>query len=246
MKKLLMLLLVSFCVLPHNVLPSMNILKKFGIGVGAVGGVLTGFIQAKRYSNYCKDQAVSQPAEIVNPELHAVFMKTKNDLGIKEDVKLRIVKNKHLSEVPSSQGFYSGYANTVYLGLVDFLPQSQIIHNIVHELEHHRQTYKYPGSSPFSYRKWDSNEQAADAASAGYQNCYDCLREVALAVDHIPYEPEETGNGFFTSPKGYFTSQDYELYAEEAQRNNAQCPAHKAGTAGNLQTPLRDFLPTQD
>ncbi|MBP6892234.1 hypothetical protein KBB68_01505 [Candidatus Babeliales bacterium] len=242
MKKSLLLLLLMV-LLPNNILPSMQLLKKFGIGVGIFGTALTGYRQTNLYLKERQYKNLSDDAAVVNPQLNDVFIQIRQDFGIKENVKLRVFKNNSdFFRLIGGEGVYSYYSKSVYLAFVDVLSKPKIIHNIAHELEHHRQYQKYPRSFPFSYVKWINNEQGADAASAGYQNCYDCLREVALGTTYR-HEPNNTPYGFFTTLSGYFSPQDYELYAQESQKNNAQCPAHKARIQADIYPTLKDFVP---
>ncbi len=124
------------------------------------------------------------------------------------------------------------------------LPQQQIF-VLAHELEHHRQYKKYVGSYHNIYRSHQI-EHGADAAATGYIQCPKCLEKIKnCATDATPYENEY---GCFSTPKGYFSKQDVDLYLQRAiQENNPLCQAHQKieqGIAEN-EIPLKDYLPKQ-
>ncbi|MEI7670452.1 MAG: hypothetical protein WCJ33_10260, partial [Pseudomonadota bacterium] len=95
--------------------------------------------------------------------------------------------------------------------------------------------------------KWEADraklEIGADAAAADYQYCSECLGVVAgFAGEH---EPQETFFGYITTPKGYFSKQDYLLYQTRAKEACALCPAHSKWISFEQSKPsLKDFLPT--
>lgn len=235
-------------ILSHSVtLPKLGFLPKLGLGSTATIAGLFCCHKTILASKEKKLHQFSEDASTADPEVYEVFQKIKKGLNIHEDVKLRLwhkEKLKEIAEFASVEGEYSDYSQTVYLGCTDFLPGSTIIHNIAHELEHHKQVNKYPGSKAYSYRNLRANEQAADAAAAGYQYCFKCLRDLAKAknTDH-QYLPHEDDDGVFTTKKGYFCSEDYELYAKEAENNNALCYAHQNNISNDAK--LEDFLPIE-
>lgn len=227
--------LVLLIMTTNLALSSMQSLSKIGIGVSAIVAGLGLCRQVNLERKERRYQSFSEDAAVVAPELNEVFVQITKDFGITENVRLRIWKDSELANVAaftSPEGHYSNYSQTVYLGCVRDLFPSKIIHNIAHELEHHRQFQKYPGSKPFSYVNWADNEQGADAAAARYQQCSECLRIVSKDVTED------------VQKQGYFSSEDYESYAQEALIKGAQCLAHKQGISNNLNMPLKNYLPS--
>lgn len=191
-----------------------------------------------------------------DPELYFVAQTIKNDLGITEDINFRIwkqsqdnaaqfkvgskLKDSPLPKFPCSILISPNYKSK---------HKSDLIFIIAHELEHARQWFEYTGS----YAADDSSqiartmkrEMGADAAASDYQNCYECLQLQIASINNpvLRHNPANTEYGYFTTEKGYFSPKDYDLWIQRAKEDCALCPAHKAGTADNQNTPFKDFLP---
>lgn len=243
MKHKKLVLLSCLLINGHSMMP-YNFLRNMGIITTATAAALVGYRQINLYKKEQAYRNLSQDAQVVNPELYDLFIQIKKDMGISEDVKLRIPTDNvaWFNIMDSAEGLYNNYSQTVYLNFTDVLPSYKIIHNIAHELEHHRQFFRYPGSNPFSYANWAGNEHGADTAAATYQRCYDCLQEVAKDSVAV-YKPTHTPYGDFTTASGYFAAQDYKPYEDKARAQNDQCHAHKSKTHTDRHTPLKDFLP---
>lgn len=87
-----------------------------------------------------------------------------------------------------------------------------LIETLAHELEHYRQKNKYAGS----YHGDDSvmKETGADAAAAGYVECYQCLRKIASCSQ----EQQDSS--------GYFCQDDYLPYLIRAKEEGCLCQMH--------------------
>lgn len=195
----------------------------------------------------------------IDHELYEVMLQIKKDLEVTHEINFRIGHN--LPEHVSAQfikgnklrdNFLPEIPSTILLTpKYKSLSKSYIIHTIAHELEHARQAFEYPESyniytDPMALNEnvqAKKREMGADAGSSDYQYCYPCLESVALQKNFIEYEPQDTQYGYFTTKLGYFSPQDYDLWIQRAKEDCALCPAHKAGTADNPNTPLKDFLP---
>ncbi len=226
----------------------VSIQKPF-LGIVTIAGALTAKREYNLWQKERFNKKFSLDAAQVFPELNEVFLKIKQDFGIKEKVELRLMQDALIAKNLGTEGFYSVASslnpfstNCVYLSSVDQLFPAKIIHNIAHELEHHRQFYKYPGSEPFTFMNWCKNEQGADIAAAKYQRCDDCLRQVANDVLH-QYMPHDNGYGYFTTAQGYFSKQDYDSYIEQAMNDGVKCRAHGIGKDTSDEVKLINFLP---
>ena len=176
-------------------------------------------------------------AKSTNPELYKAFLQIKEDLGIKEDIKLNIFSQKTgqiSTRYERTNGIVFQGISIVFLNeRVLKYPKEQIIFAMIHELAHIKQFLKHPDiyggnidkdEDPYGL---DSRKQecSADACAAGYFNCYECLKTTSLYKD--PSNPVNTNSGYFSTPKGYFSEQDILLYYERAKEEGNLCDAHK-------------------
>lgn len=215
---------------------------------------LDNYLEQQQYQSILNE---SDDVAEKDPELYAVMLQIKKDLGITNKVNFRI---RHKAPFEQAMGeFKIGRKNpdnplpeipcTVLL-TPDYklLSKPDLIHTIAHELEHVRQHLQYLGSyharESSSDVRMKKRETAADAASADYQYCSECLHDVASSYKgFIKHEPHDTEHGYFTTEYGYFSSQDYQLYIDRACEDNAMCKAHRSGTHDSHGTSLKDFLP---
>lgn len=215
--------------------------------------------------NYQAMMDITQDAQDIDPELYEVFLKIKDDYGIKEDIQLRIFRPWYqllfkpydalegifsISFVTTQENYNFVY-NVVFLGSTyKYWSKSFLIYTLSHELEHIRQLKKMKGSYFDIDQDMKNDTKAfrakleigAEAAAADYQYCSECLREVAQKTNRNN-NPQETDFGYVTTPQGYFSKQDFKLWEDRAREACALCPAHKTGTHKNPNTPLKDFLP---
>lgn len=177
--------------------------------------------------------AISDDIADVDPELYSVILKIKKDIGIAEDVPVRIAK-KGKSILPADAlGAYNPRLDCIFLqNDINVQRRSNLIHILVHEFEHYRQNHNYHGSfhvkhlNPEQIKKTNlSQETGADAASAGYFDCPDCLKEIQ--ADAWPHNPHETDQGHFSTPKGYFSNTDYDDYIKNSECEERFCAPHK-------------------
>jgi hypothetical protein len=188
----------------------------------------------------------SLDAKTFDPELYALFLKIKKDLGITENIDFRIAsfENSGLQGAPAA---YSHQFQTIML-MKDYkkIDKNQIIYLLSHELEHVRQYLHYPGSyqiATYGDLKESLNlgeqsptgihlkaETGADANAMGYFDCPECLKYNAADRKKHPmaqYQPRDLPSGYFTTPLGYFAAEDIEPYIERACKEGELCKAHK-------------------
>ena len=214
-----------------------------GLGAGAATGIGLYYAFNIKLSNILSDKLNnSDDAEILDPELYAVFLKIKKDMGITENIQFRISKPGYL--LNNGANAYYNYDFNIIMIDPKFYKNSHpnmIIHTLVHELEHVRQYLGSVGSYPTSqtnilisklqgkHSKTGAHlkvETGADASAAGYFDCHDCLKNVQK--NHGPeYNPSNLVSGYFTTDSGYFAPQDYDSYIERACREGERCKAHQ-------------------
>jgi hypothetical protein len=195
---------------------------------------------------------ISDDAAILDPELYEVFLQIKKDYGITEDIDFRIA---HPESLPAEACYFPPFNIILLYSEYKDLSKPELINAIAHELEHHRQYYRYPGSFHIDFLDRDKfgrlkndvdlkAEVGADAAACAYQYCSKCLKsQIYRGHD---YRPRNREHGYFTSDQGYFSKSDVRLFAKQAKIDRALCLAHqkfdKAHKMPNI--PLKDFLPT--
>ncbi len=203
------------------------------------------FLRSKHESIFSKDISFEQwlvwwnkfwaetdNVAVVYPELYKVFLRIKEDLGISEDVPIRIVKEG--SDVIGTAGgfFFPALDSIVLAAHYRTRNTSDLISTIVHELEHYKQLHKYYGSfhadflEPYNHVELRV-ETAADAAAAGYFDCPECLKDRAYGRSFLKHDPRETDEGYITTEEGYFSKQDYDDYIKRAQCEGELCKAHR-------------------
>ena len=223
-----------------------------------------------RLKSYQYNTVVSNTVDMkeANPELYDVCMSIKKNLKIVDDIQFRVIKSvnnyfpEHLSGQTKPIIFLFPIEKTYMFVLINDNYKNQknaksvVIHIIAHELEHvrqflcHQDTQKYSDSyddtkTPLCLDDVKQNlriETGADAASCDYQDCSVCLQAVQTRCQHV-HDPKDTDLGYFTTSHGYFSKQDYDLWIQRAQENDALCPAHRNNKADDPHTPLKDFLP---
>ncbi len=184
----------------------------------------------------------SKDAKYHDPELYKLFFKIKKDLGIIEDIDLRIGNSKMMND----GGLYDDQSKTIFLheNYITWQPVIQI-KVLAHELGHVKQFHHYPDSYhyhvPNKGFSWPlegkdlelklKSETGADANAAGYFDCPECLRHIAAIDKKYPlfkHNPVNLSFGYFTTKYGYFSPEDYELYMQRACLDGELCEAHSA------------------
>jgi hypothetical protein len=202
----------------------------------------------------------SENAEKIDPELYEVFLKMKNDYGITDEIDFRILPPfdqltvRQQAKYVQSMLMYEPNRKIVLIqNHYKWWPKGVLINGIAHELEHHRQHTRMSGSYFDRSQDIENNidafnvrsEIGADAAAADYSYCSKCLKYIAICRG-LNHEPQETDLGYITTPKGYFSKKDYELYIDRAKEDGALCPAHQRPfSIFRLRVPLKDYLPTK-
>jgi uncharacterized protein YbcI len=185
--------------------------------------------------------ANSVNAKDADPELYDVFLKIKKDMGIDEDVTLRIrTDDAFTNDAEYDPFFYIVLINKNYKNE----SKSFIVNALVHELEHHRQYNRYFGSYAFSNLEDRRNsvrlgtqsptgihlklEAGAEATAAGYFDCSECLKDIANKRNALEYNSDPNlPSGYFRSTCGYFVKEDYDPYIERALQDGKLCKGHE-------------------
>ena len=187
----------------------------------------------------------SYNAKTADPELYALFLQIKKDLGITENIQLRIgySNNPGLSYSPAA---YSHLFKTIMIDAnYNKLNKEKLIFILAHELGHVQQYFGYPESYkiPSIYEQVRSMEQgiksksnihrkaetSADANAADYFDCPECLKSRRESIYDNPmtqYYALEQGSKDFTVG-GYFSPQDYDSYIQRAYLDGQLCQGHK-------------------
>jgi len=212
-------------------------------------------IEQKDFYNLLNLYYNVEDAKITDPGLYEVFLQIKNNLGIKEDIELKIFSNELLSFL--NLYMFASHKAFVITGIpVVFFNKNftknkdkeYILFAIAHELAHikqflgHKDIYGGSIDSNKNPLKLDSlkTECSADACAAGCIGCPKCLE--IIQKHKPPHKPFETGSGYFTDPFGYFSDQDIQLYIDRAKEEGecTLCDAHRL----NKENPsFKDFLP---
>lgn len=230
MKKVLLIFLFLF---QYGTVCSCSATQiKLGAKIGLAASLLTGFTIS--WQNY---NDTSSLIEVQDPEFNKVCQKIIKILGIKEKVQFKFHKGKLSENVLGFYPFHSTLftnkiipgSKTVYINR-DYYNKnkSMTIHTIVHELEHHRQVNKYPGSYHGNNEKL--METGADAAAAGFFDCIECLQSNMSKASF--------------NDKGYFNQKDYECYLTRLKEKTTYCNGCKKNNSwlGNNEAAWSDYL----
>ncbi len=200
----------------------------------------------KFFINHGKERiATSYDAQTKDPNLYNLFLKIKDDLGITENIQLRIGNYRNAG----LQGGFAGYSHPFKTIMIseDYnqIKKELLIFTLAHELGHVQQYFHYPEiyhipthdeliqsmkkgikSKTNIHRK---AETSADANAAGYFDCPECLKSRRDNIYYHPlaqYDPLEEGSKDFTVG-GYFSPQDYDSYIQRAYLDGQLCQGHK-------------------
>lgn len=189
----------------------------------------------------------SEDTQKIAPKLYALFLKIKNDLGITENIELRIEKFQDNSVITADATYLPQYNCILIKEYYTEWNSIDLIRVLAHELEHAKQALHYFGSYKLSsLQDYQTSqiegiesetgthlkaETGADASAAGYFDCPKCLQEIAKNLkesDHplLQYHPQGLPSGHFTTKLGYFAPQDYDSYIERACKDGELCEAH--------------------
>ena len=218
-------------------------LEYFMAAAGVTAGVTAGagMIYAKKSKEKASEAAKKEMLDgtddvaTVDSDLYKVILRIKKDIGISDNVPVRIAKKgfapKYFGDKDtkaSARAYYSSYLDCIVLShKYRSWNKSSLIATLVHEFEHYRQYHKYHGSYGSDFEEKDNLklETGADAAAAGYFDCPKCLKELQETKGiHAPYETDE---GYFSSPGGYFSNDDYQPYIDRVMEDCELCHAHE-------------------
>jgi hypothetical protein len=191
----------------------------------------------------------SQKLEEEDPYLWNIFCQIKLDLGITENIDVRVVPYNY--EIRGDDGFFAMYVGGKHTILLraGYARESypKLIYTLAHELEHHRQIFKYIGSyHGFNRAK---QEHGADAAAAGYIQCAECLKEVST---YYRCRKDNDLSGFNVEEKilnkiafyvGYFGPKDFACYIAQAEKDHCLCKAHQANATVEDVHNLQNYVP---
>lgn len=166
-----------------------------------------------------------------DPDVYALFLKIKNDYGIREDIPLYLMQhgvNYYNRNTKSRAALTTKYLSTnphvtnnfpeIFISS-DYTKwdKSYVRYVLAHELEHVRQGLKYVGSYHGTHRACE--EQAADAAAYDYiGDCPECLQEQIPRCRRVyKYNLVETEHGVLTTSEGYFAAEDVDLWIQRCQ-----------------------------
>lgn len=190
----------------------------------------------------------SKDTQTAAPKLHDLFLKIKKDLGITENIELRLEIIDDTTTTTADATYLPQYNCILINSNYNNWDSFQIIRVLVHELEHVKQIYHYPDSyklsnleeyqkSKIKGEKSDTGahlkaETGADASAAGYFDCPECLSEIAKQFETkqnplLNYNPQELQSGHFTTELGYFAPEDYDPYIQRACTEGDLCQGHK-------------------
>lgn len=227
MKKIMLVVVLSTIFCSMSCVDRENNPYLFGgfiILVTAV--VVQEVINIQQKINYYKknneflDKQKLHSREVENQRLLKIFENLKKELSVPDNVQLRFVDMKAVSTEKDTSFIWTAYfnsdSNIIYLSRdyyssIFFIRNPELIGTLVHELEHVRQFAKCSGSY-HGKNSWQK-EQGADAATAGYFNCWVCLCENAKALG--------------LTERGYFGEDDYNSYIARAKEENKLCIDHK-------------------
>ncbi len=186
----------------------------------------------------------SKDAKDHDPKIYELFLKIKKDLGITENIDLRIGNNDRGMH---SSATHNNALKTIFLNnnYTTWHPIARI-QILAHELGHVKQYHDYPDSYHipplykilfFHLTGQDLGvklkaETGADANAAGYFDCPECLQHVSNELitedtNHLLlHAPQDLPFGYFSTPLGYFSGIDYLPYIQRAYLDGELCEAH--------------------
>lgn len=191
----------------------------------------------------------SQKVEELDPQFWNIFCQVKRDLGITEDIEVRVVPYNY--EIRGDDQFHAMYVSGKHAILLragyNRESYSKLIYTLAHELEHHRQNLEYPGSyHGFNRAK---QEHSADAAAAGYIQCAECLKTISTYHrcrkdnDLSGFNVEEKILNRIDPSVGYFGPKDFEPYIVRAMDDHCLCQAHQVDANVNDKYNLQNYVP---